>query len=97
MGDGGSSKAIRLRQVYASADEARRAAQAEYNRKSRAVARMTLNLALGRPDYSPDTEVALTGYKAEINARAWLCAELAHTMDGRGGLTTALTLESALN
>jgi len=96
VGEGGSSKATRLRQVYATRADAEAAAQAEYNRKARAQAKLSLTLALGRPDYSPDTAVTLTGFKAEINAQKWLCAELTHTMDGTGGLATALQLESAL-
>lgn len=96
VGDGGSSKAIRLRKVYATRADAEAAAQAEYNRKARAQAKLNLTLALGRPDYSPDTSVTVTGFKDEINGQKWLCAELNHTMDGTGGLVTSLSLESAV-
>ena len=37
--------------------------------------------------------VELTGFKAEIDARKWVVAECRHTMDGKGGLMTDLTLE----
>jgi len=94
VGDGGSSKARRLRKVYANEADARAAARAEFNRKSRGKAKLSLSLAYGRPDIGPDSPVTVTGFKAEINAQKWIVTEATHTMDGDGGLMTQLQLES---
>ena len=90
---GGEGKAKRLRKVYASETDAKQAAEAENSRLARQVAKMTTKLALGRPDIFPERPVTLTGFKAEIDGRKWVVAECRHTMDGRGGLHTSLTLE----
>lgn len=94
VGEGGSSKAKRLRKVYSSEADAQAAAEAEFARKARAKAKMSLSLAFGRPDIGPETPVTLTGYKDEINAQKWVVSEATHTMDGGGGLVTQLQLES---
>lgn len=90
----GTGKAKRLRKVYASEADAKQAAQAEHGRISRAKAKATIELALGRPDIFPERPIALTGFKDEINARSWIVEEAAHSMDGGGGLKTRLTLEA---
>lgn len=94
VGEGGSSKAKRLRKVYSSEADATAAATAEFNRKSRAKATMSVNLGYGRPDIGPDSPVTLSGYKDEINAHKWIVTEANHSMDGTGGLMTQLKLES---
>ena len=90
---GGEGKAKRLRKVYASEADAKQAAQAENSRLARQVAKMMTKLAYGRPDIFPERPIELTGFKAEIDARKWVVAECRHTMDGKGGLMTDLTLE----
>jgi hypothetical protein len=52
-------------------------------------------MSYGRPDIFPETPVKLTGVKYEIAAHDWIVAEDEHSMDGRGGLMSRLTLEAA--
>lgn len=95
VGGGGSGPAKRLRRIYASETSARHAAEAVNSRMQRSGAKLRITLPLGRPDAYPDRSVTVTGYKAEINAQAWLIAEPRHQMDGSGGLVTSLQLETA--
>jgi phage protein D len=94
VGTGGKGKPHRLRRVYHSEADARTAAQAAHRKAQRAAAEFTCTLALGRPDLYPERRVALSGFKAVIDARRWLIAELTHNLDGRGGLGTSLKLET---
>lgn len=91
---GGKGKPHRLPKVYHNEAEARAAATAESKRKLRGEAEFDFTLALGRPDLTPERPVTLGGFKPPIDARAWLLAELTHSLDGRGGLTTSVKLES---
>lgn len=93
-GSNGDGKPKRLKKTYASEKSARHAAEAEDKRVSRSKAKMTLTLAYGRPDIMPERPIVLTGFKKEITDRKWLVSECSHAMDGRGGLSTNLTLEA---
>lgn len=89
-----SKKPKRLGRVYHSESAATEAAQAEYTRTARAKAKMSFPLALGRPDAFPNRPVTLTGWKSAITAHTWAIVECSHRMDGQGGLTTSMQLES---
>lgn len=91
---GTDDNAKSLRRVYPSEAEARRAAKAEQGRIQRAPAKFTCGLALGQPDLYPERKVKAEGFKAEIDATAWLIVEVTHEL-GERGLTTALQLETA--
>jgi hypothetical protein len=80
----------RLRKVYASAIDAK----AEATRTGRAKAKFEGNLGLGQPHIFPDTLITLTGFKSEIEKQKWAVAEATHTIDGSGGLTSRLSLET---
>ena len=54
----------------------------------------SIEMACCRPDITSERPIALTSLKSEINAQAWLVEEATHTMDGRGGLSTRLLVES---
>lgn len=56
---------------------------------------MSLPLAYGRPDITPERPITLTGFKAEINAQSWIVLEASHTIDGNGGSLTRLSLETS--
>jgi phage protein D len=94
-GGNGDGKPKRLKKTYASEKSARHAAEAEDKRVARSKAKMTLTLAYGRPDITPERPITLTGFKAEINERKWLVSEASHAMDGAGGLRTSLNLEAS--
>jgi uncharacterized protein len=81
-----------LPEEYATEAEARAAADAEYARTQRGQATMSYTLALGRPELFPETPVAMSGFKPEIDATPWLVKKTTHTL-GEGGFTTALELE----
>ncbi len=92
-GGGGGGKPKRLRKVYANEADAQQAATAAASRAGRAVAKMSMDLAYGRPDIYPESPITLTGFKDEIMARKWIVAEASHSMDGSRALVTKLELE----
>lgn len=90
----GDRQVKRLPRVYGSEGAARRAAEGESRRIKRAGYDFDWELALGRPDLFPDRPVRVSGFKPEIDAKAWLVAEATHTLDANG-LSTKLKLETA--
>ena len=84
----------RLRKVYHSEAEAKAAAEAEARRSKRAEASFDVTLSVGRPEIVPDQPTRVHGFKGAIDDRRWLIAELAHTLDGTGGMATKLKLET---
>lgn len=91
-GADGNMKA--LPDIFASKDDAQKAAEAEWQRIERGTATLTLTLATGKPDLMPQSLVHVRGFKAEIEAITWLAVRVTHTLGG-GGLLTALELETA--
>jgi len=85
----------RLKRIYASEGDASAASAAETNRLARAAASFELTLAYGHPAASPGQRVTARGFKAEVDSKAWLLAEVEHTMDGSGGYRTSLKMEVA--
>lgn len=83
-----------LRGDYASEEDAKRAAEAEFARVKRGAATFELTLAIGRPDVYPEMPVVLKGWKDEICAIDWIIASASHRLDGSGGYTTSLHLEN---
>lgn len=81
-----------LRHVYATKENAERAARAEWQRQQRGVEEFSLTLAHGRPELIPELPVRVQGFKPQIDAAAWLIARITHRL-GDGGLTTVMELE----
>lgn len=94
VGTEGSRNVKVLPDEFATEAEARAAAEAEFVRIQRSQATMSYTLALGRPELFPEAHVAVSGFKPEIDATAWLVKKAIHTI-GDGGFTTALELEVA--
>lgn len=92
---GGSTKAKRLKRTFANEADARHAADAEWKRIQRGAAEFEYELALGRADLKPEQRVTLSGWKPEIDAPAWLIAEVTHRLDGQSGFRTSIKLETA--
>lgn len=93
---GSDGRRRHLSRVYGSEDAARRAASAEQTRLSREPIKLTFDLAVGRPEIMPATRVTASGFKAEIDAVAWLVSGATHSLTEQG-LTTALEMEAALD
>ncbi|MGM0985413.1 MAG: phage late control D family protein [Pseudomonadota bacterium] len=82
----------RLRHTYASEDDALTAAQSEWQRIQRGIAECTLTLADGRPDLYPEIPATLVGWKAEIDATAWIITAVTHELTDTA-YTSGLTME----
>ncbi|WP_269792420.1 phage late control D family protein [Stenotrophomonas sp. Iso1] len=83
----------KLQATYATEQEARQHADAEFKRLERGTATMNYTLALGRADISPEQTLTLSGFKNEIDGTGWLVAKATHSIDPNSGFTTALELE----
>ncbi|SFR79729.1 contractile injection system protein, VgrG/Pvc8 family [Sphingomonas jatrophae] len=83
-----------LSRVYPTERAARAAADAALSRSRRQPASLDLTPAYGRPDIYPERKVNVRGFKPEIDARSWLVAEVSHTLDGTGGLSSRIKLET---
>lgn len=77
---------------YASETNARRAARAEWRRRQRGLASLSLTLAAGRPDLYPEIRATLRGWKPAIDDTDWIIARMTHRLGGNG-LTTDIELE----
>ncbi|USU13204.1 contractile injection system protein, VgrG/Pvc8 family [Sphingomonadaceae bacterium OTU29THOMA1] len=86
--------AKKLAKVFGTEEDAATAATAAHARAGREPVSLTLTLALGRPDIHPEAKAKVTGYKAAIDAVAWLVTEVTQTYGDRG-YTTGLKLEAA--
>ncbi len=90
---GTSDNEKKLQATYASADEARQHAEAEFKRLDRGTAQLSYRLAVGRADIYPEQTVNVSGFKPEIDGTDWLVTKATHTIDGSSGFVTALELE----
>ena len=79
-----SSQIKSLRHTYASERTAITAAKSAFDKLKRGVATFSLNLAFGEPDLMPETPIALSGFKAEIDATNWLITRVTHTITDNG-------------
>ncbi|QEY63379.1 phage late control D family protein [Metapseudomonas lalkuanensis] len=82
-----------LRHTYANRSSALRAARSEWGRIQRGSSTLSLNLARGRPDLSPEWRYRVQGIKAQIGKTKWLGEQVVHRL-GDGGMKTALELEN---
>jgi uncharacterized protein len=78
-----------LKETYASAAEARQAAQAEWQRIQRGAATLSITLALGNPSLVPQSTVEVIGFKDQIDGTEWLVAKSIHTFNDSGFVTRA--------
>ena len=92
---GSDKNAKRLSRVYATEQDARTAATAEWGRLQRGIVTLGFSLALGRADLYPEQQVTLSGFKAEIDAHRWLITEVSHSLSNQG-FRTDLNLENAV-
>lgn len=81
-----------LRHVYASRENARRAARAEYLRLGRGAATFSITLANGRPELIPEVPAQVRGWKTEIDATDWIIIRVTHNLTD-AGYTTRVEME----
>lgn len=93
VGEDGNAKT--LRDTYSTQAEAREQANAEWGRIQRGTATLSYTLALGRADLYPEQQITVSGFKPEIDATAWLITKVTHTINGSGGFSTTVELETA--
>ncbi len=93
---GSDADPTRLRQTYATAEVARRAARSEWQRIQRGHAGFTLTLAQGRPDLYPETPAIVTGFKPAIDSTRWLITQVEHNLSD-AAYTTTLDMEIGNN
>lgn len=92
VGTGGSNPK-RVKRVHHSKASAHISATSEAKRIARAGASFETTLAYGRPDLAVGQRVALSGYKAAIDAQGWLIASVEQSIKPESGYRTTLTLE----
>ncbi|HGH4686084.1 TPA: GPW/gp25 family protein [Enterobacter bugandensis] len=89
---GESDNVLELTTIYATKAQAKRAAQAKWDKLQRGVAEFSISLAIGRADLFPETPVAEKGFKRVIDEQAWIISRVVHNLNGNG-YTTGLELE----
>lgn len=73
-----------LRVTYPSEARAITVAKSAFDKLKRGVATFSLNLAFGEPDLIPETPIALSGFKGEIDATNWLITRVTHNLSDSG-------------
>ncbi|AOE85843.1 phage late control D family protein [Pseudomonas sp. TCU-HL1] len=81
-----------LRHTYANRSSALCAARAEWGRIQRGSSTLSLNLARGRPDLSPEWRYQVQGFKAQIGNGEWLAERVVHQLQVTG-VRTSLELQ----
>lgn len=81
-----------LRHVYASQENARRAARAEWRRLQRGMAEFSITLAHGQPELIPETPATVQGFKPAIDSTDWIITKITHSMSD-SGYTSQIALE----
>ncbi|CAM3933041.1 phage late control D family protein [Rahnella bruchi] len=93
---GNDENVFALTTVYATQKAAMRAAQAKWDKLQRGVAQFSISLARGRADLFPETPLAVSGFKAVIDAQPWIISKVTHSLNN-GGYATGLELEVLLS
>ncbi|MCB2051366.1 MAG: phage late control D family protein [Novosphingobium sp.] len=91
---GKASNPKRIKRTFASEAEAKAAASAEAKRAERGAMTFSYDMALGDASIEPNTRVTLDGWDSEIDGVTWLVTEVRHQLDGQGGFTTSVQMES---
>lgn len=83
-----------MREHFASEEDTKRAATAEYARLKRGAETFTLRLAQGRPDIYPEMPVELVGWNPTITSMDCIVTKVKHTYSGESAFITNIDLES---
>lgn len=83
-----------LREVYATESDALEAAKSEWQRLRRGQSTMSFDMAIAKPELTPQCMVLFKDMKAPISGTRWLIKTLTHRLDASSGLTTKMELET---
>ncbi|EPR1090426.1 phage late control D family protein [Serratia marcescens] len=89
---GESNNVFTLPTLYANKESAMRAAKARWANIQQGNVQLSINLAVGRPELSPETPIHLSGFKEVIDRQAWIISQVVHTFNDRG-FSTSLALD----
>lgn len=89
---GSEENAQQLRHTYATREDAEAAARAEWEKIQRSDAELSITLAVGNPELTPETPVNVRGFKPAIDATPWVAREVTHTITG-ADYTSAVSME----
>jgi phage protein D len=92
--EGAAKNPRRIKRSFGSEAEAKAAAKAEARRAGRGQFTLSVDLALGDPTFEPNRKITVEGFDSEIDSIRWLVTRATHRLDGRGGFTTALEMDS---
>ncbi len=73
-----------LRHVYASKENALRAARAEWRRLQRGMATFSITLARARPELFPELPASVSGWKPAIDNTDWILTKVIHNFTDAG-------------
>lgn len=90
----GESPYKMLKRIYGNQEDAKAAAQAEWQRIQRSGAEFDYDLALGEAAIYPGQKAKLSGWKSEVDNHDWRIVECRHSI-GANGFTTSIKLELA--
>lgn len=76
-----------LRHVYASRENAKRAARATWRQIKRGMAQFSLTLAEGDPELMPELPVTVSGFKPQIDNTGWIITRATHNLSDQGYIT----------
>lgn len=76
-----------LRHVYASQQNATRAARAEWRRIKRGMAEFSITLAEGDPELMPELPITVSGWKPKIDNTGWIIIRATHNFSDQGLVT----------
>lgn len=79
---GSAESAQQLRHTYATKKDAEAAASAEWQKIQRSNAELSITLAHGNPELTPETPISVQGFKPRIDATPWVAKEVTHMING---------------
>ncbi len=82
-----------LRHTYASQENAKRAARAEWRRLQRGMASFSITLAKAIPELYPEIPVTVSGWKPQIDSTDWIITKVSNTLDAEGGYSQSIEFE----
>lgn len=93
---GSDENVLVLRHTYASEGNAKRAAKSAWERLQRGTASLSITLATGQPEITPEYPVKVSGFKPAIDEAGWTITAVTHEI-GDSGLISTLEMEVSVD